>query len=386
MFEFTPKFLIWLWPICTFFTILGCAYALIAAGLLRQFAQKKVSTLPCKPSVTILKPLYGDEPGLEANLASFYQQDYGGDVQLVFGLHDEADPAAAVVQRLRQQFPGRNIALCVDPRLHGTNRKVSNLINMLSYVRHDVIVLSDSDIRVRPSYLRDVVATLGEPEVGLVTCLYRGLPGAGIWSRLAAAGLNSHFLPNVLVGLKFGLAQPCFGATIALRADTLGKIGGFEAFADRLADDYAIGMAVRGLGLGVAIPPVVVSHICYDRTFTDLVRHELRLARTIRSIDPMGYAGLGLTNPIPFALAAAALGGFDPVSMMLLLLTLACRIIVSIQGETLGSENGGRVSPWLSPLRDLLSFVVFLASFFPGALVWRGYRFVLRSDGTVTPS
>jgi ceramide glucosyltransferase len=100
----------------------------------------------------------------------------------------------------------------------------------------------------------------------------------------------------------------------------------------------------------------------------------------------MGYAGLGLTNPIPFALAAAALGGFDPVSMMLLLLTLACRIVVSIQGETLGSENGGRVSPWLGPLRDLLSFVVFLASFFPGALVWRGYRFVLRSDGTVTPS
>ena len=286
MIEFTPKLLFWLWPFCTFFVILGSLYALIAAGLLRQFAQK-TGVLPfCNAAASVLKPLYGAEPELEANLASFCQQNYCGEVQLIFGLQDQADPAAEVVEGVRRRYPECNITLCIDPRQYGANRKISNLINILHHARHDIIVLSDSDIRVDASYLENVIATLDEPDVGLVTCLYCGVPAAGIWSRLAAEAINSHFLPNVLVGLRLGLAQPCFGATIALRAATLARIGGFEAFADQLADDYAMGMAVRRLGLRVAIPPMVVGHVCYDRSFADLVRHELRAARTIRSIDP----------------------------------------------------------------------------------------------------
>jgi ceramide glucosyltransferase len=384
MFELTPKLLTWLWPICTFLVIFGCLYALIEAGLLWKFAQKKVKNLSSNPAVSVLKPLYGTEPELEANLASFCQQDYGGEVQLIFGLQHQADLAAKVVERLRQRFPKRDIRLCIDPSRHGTNPKVSNLINMMPQASHDILVLSDSDIKVAPSYLRDVTAALAEPDVGLVTYLYCGRAAAGIWSRLAAEGINSHFLPNALVGLKFGLAQPCFGATIALQARTLAEIGGFAAFADRLADDYAMGMAVRRLGLRVAIPPVIVQHVCSDGTFADLLPHELRSARTIRSIDPLGYAGLGLANPTPFALAAVMLGGFDVVSLALLLLALVSRAIVSIQGGRLG--DGGHGAPWLSPLRDLLSFAVFLASFLPGQLVWRGYRFEVRSDGTLTPS
>lgn len=382
----TLKILIWLWPICTFFTILGCAYALITVDVLRQFAQKKVARLSSSPSVTILKPLYGEEPGLEANLASFCQQDYAGDVQLVFGLHEAADPAARVVERLLRRYPTRNIALCIDPRVYGTNGKLSNLINMLPKASHDVLVLSDSDIRVAPSYLKDVIATFGESGVGLVSCLYRGVAAAGIWSHLAAAAINNHFLPNVLVGLKLGLAHPCFGSTMAIRAETLGRIGGFEPFADRLADDYAIGMAVRGLGLRVAIPPVLVDHICSEATFAELVRHELRWARTIRSIDPVGYAGLPVTNPIPFALAAAALAGFDVAGIALFLLALACRTMVSIQVGKLGDAAGGSASPWLTPLRDLLSFAIFLASLFPGPVIWRGHRALLQSDGTLRRS
>ena len=253
---------------------------------------------------------------------------------------------------------------------------------MFSHASHDLIVLADSDIRVHPLYLDGVTAALAEPGVGLVTCLYRGLPADGIWSRLAADAMNSHFLPNVLVGLKLGLAKPCFGSTIALRRDTLAKIGGFEAFADQLADDYAIGAAVRRLGLRVAIPPMLVSHICYDQTFADLVRHELRAARTIRSIDPLGYVGLLATNPTPFALAAVALGD-NLASLSLLLLALASRMAVSIQAGRLAI---GRGAFWLGPFRDLLSFAIFLASFLPGSLVWRGRRFELRSDGTLRPS
>jgi ceramide glucosyltransferase len=386
MIEFTSELLIWLWPICTFLVVLGCLYALIAAGALWQFAQKRVATPFSNAAASVLKPLCGAEPELEDNLASFCRQNHGGDVQLIFGLQDPADPAAEVVERLRHRFPERDITLCIDPRQYGANRKISNLINMVDHACHDIIVISDSDIRVDASYLENVIAPLEEPEVGIVTCVYRGVPAAGLWSRLAAEAINSHFLPNVLVGLRLRLAQPCFGATIALRAATLARIGGFEAFADQLADDYAMGMAVRRLGLRVAIPPTVVSHICYDRTFGDLVRHELRAARTIRSIEPIGYTGLAATNPTPFALAAAALAGFNVTSLSLLLLALACRMIVSLQAGRLSGEDGARGAPWLSPFRDFLSFAIFLASFLPGPLVWRGHRFEVRSDGTLTPS
>jgi ceramide glucosyltransferase len=201
------------------------------------------------------------------------------------------------------------------------------------------------------------------------------------WSRLAADAMNSHFLPNVLVGLKLGLAKPCFGSTIALRRDTWLKSADFSVCrpaCGRLRDRGG----VRRLGLRVAIPPMLVSHICYDQTFADLVRHELRAARTIRSIDPLGYVGLLATNPTPFALAAVALGD-NLASLSLLLLALASRMAVSIQAGRLAV---GRGAFWLGPFRDLLSFAIFLASFLPGSLVWRGRRFELRSDGTLRPS
>jgi ceramide glucosyltransferase len=386
MFEFTPKLLIWLWLICTFVGILGCLYALIAAGLLAKFAQKRATRNPCDRPVSVLKPLYDTEPELEANLASFCQQNYGGEIQLIFGLQKENDPALAVVERLRRRFPERDIRLCHDPKLHGANRKVSNLINMLPNASHDLLVLSDSDIRVEADYLENVIGALDGPRVGAVSCLYRGVPSGGIWAQLAAEGINTHFLPDALIGLRFGLAKPCFGSTITLRKGTLARIGGFEALADQLADDYAIGTAIRRLGLDVAIPPLLVSHICYDRSLGELFSHELRAARTIRNIDPVGYAGLVVSNPTPFALFAAVLAGFNATSLFVLLLALASRMIVSIQASKLrGGERRGSVA-WLSPFRDLLSFVVFAASFLPGPLVWRGHRYELRSDGTLTPS
>jgi ceramide glucosyltransferase len=197
--------------------------------------------------------------------------------------------------------------------------------------------------------------------------------------------INHHFLPSVLLELRLGLARPCLGSTIAIRADTLKRIGGFGAFSDQLADDYAMGEAVRGLGLRVAIPRFLVGHICSEQSFGELLGHELRWARTIRNIDPLGYAGLVATNPLPFALAAVALQGFGVAGVGLIALALACRLIVSIQ---IGRMRGGgkSVSPWLSPLRDLLSFAIFLASFVPVPMIWRGHRYALQSDGTLTPS
>ena len=386
MYQFTLQLAAWLWPIFALIAISGCIYALFATALLRRLAQRSSIALASSPGMTVLKPLCGAEPELEANLASFCDQDYDGSVQLLFGIHDPVDPAGAVVRRLRKRFPNHDIELVVDPSIEGSNRKVSNLVNMLPRMRHGIVVASDSDIRVQRDYLRVVAYALSAPGVGLVTCLYRGIPVAGLWSSLSAAAINQHFLPSVLVGLKLGFARPCFGSTIAIRAETLDRIGGFGAFSQQFADDYAMGEAVRKLGLKVAIPRFLLDHICSEQSFGELFGHELRWARTIRSIDPLGYAGSVATNPLPFALAAAALQGFGAASFGLIALTLACRLLVSIQVNAMRDGGGRGVSPWLSPLRDLLSFAVFLASFVARPMIWRGHRYELRPDGTLTPS
>jgi len=371
----------WLWLIFTLAAIAACGYALFGAALLRQFAQNMPVAVSPRPSLTLLKPLCGAEPELKTNLISFCNQDYPGSLQLILGVQDPADPARAVAEGLKELFPDRDIELVIDGDQHGANRKISNLIQMLARARHEILVLSDSDIRVEPRYLQCVISMLLARNVGLVTCLYCGFSLGGLWARLFAAAINEHFLPGALVGLKFGLAQPCTGATIAARAETLRNIGGFEVFADHLADDYAIGEAVRELGSKVAVAPILVGHGSAETSFGELVRHELRWARTLRLLAPWGYAGLVLTHATPLALIAAALGGFGATGWATIALALACRLSIPIQLKA--HSFGGDAPLWLSPIRDLLSFTVFLASFLPRPLSWRGSRYVLRSNGTL---
>jgi ceramide glucosyltransferase len=372
----------WLWLIFTLGAISGSIYALFAAVLLRRFGQKPTISAPSSPDLTVLKPLYGAEPGLEANLASFCEQDYSGRVQLLFGIHSAEDPAGQVVQRLRHRFPDRDIQIASKVHEHGQNPKISNLLNMLPHARYTLLVISDSDIKVAPDYLKEVVSALSAPNVGAVTTLYRGFPLAGFWSRLSAASINEHFLPSALVGLELGLAKPCFGATIALSKDTLQRVGGLGTFADRLADDYAIGQAVRGLGLKVAIAPMLVGHACPEQSFGELISHDLRWARTLRLIEPEGYAGLVLTHPLPLAIIAAAFNGFGPIGWGIIALALACRLSIPIQLRALPHGDGG--SLLLSPVRDLLSFAVLLLSFLPGPVSWRGRQYRAGSGGTLS--
>ncbi len=335
------------------------------------------------PGVTVLKPLHGDEPGLFANLAATCAQRYPGPVQVVFGVADEADPAAGVARAVIAAHPGLDAALVVDPARHGANGKISNLINMARLVRHEVVVLADSDMAVEPDYLVRVVDALSEPGVGAVTCLYRGLAVPGFWSRMAVAGIDHHFLPSAVFGLTVGLAKPCFGSTIALRRDTLARVGGLIAFADVLADDNALGQAVRGLGLRVAVPArPVLGHVCAATTPHAVFRQDLRWSRTIRAVDPAGFAGSIVTNPLPLATIACLAGGFGPIPLVILALTLASRLSLQLQVRHFTGARQGNL--WLGPLRDLVSFAVFCASFFPGSLDWRGHRFGVRADGTMT--
>ncbi|MBS0253302.1 MAG: bacteriohopanetetrol glucosamine biosynthesis glycosyltransferase HpnI [Proteobacteria bacterium] len=372
-----------LWLACTLIVVIGWIYTLFAAFLVARFARRPKPKLERFENVTLIKPLYGAEAGLDASLASFCRQDYPRELQMLCGVQDPADPAIATVHSLQRQFPSLDLELVVGKRRGRGNPKVDNISNMFPAAKHDLLILSDSDMRVAPDYAQQVSALLQQPEVGLVTCLYRGAPLTGFWSRMAAAAVDQHFLPSVLVGLAFGLAKPCFGSTIGLRRSTLERIGGFEAFADTLADDYAMGDAVRRLGFKVEIAPFTVGHTFSEASFSELLAHELRWARTIRLVDPAGYAGSFVTHPLPFALAALPLSGFNAIAWMILAVTLACRLFIPIQVEKLA--GGGKSTLWLSPLRDLLSFAVFVASFVPGAVNWRGRRYSVGSDGTVTP-
>ena len=360
---------------------LGCFFAIGAAWLAGRLAPGQPSRAPPGTAgVTILKPLHGAEPGLYANLASFCIQDYPGPVQIIFGVEDGLDPAVPIVRRLIEVFPELELKLVIDGRRRGANRKISNLINMVFQISHELIVLSDSDIQVGPDYLATVLGRL-KGRVGLVTCPYRGAPTDSPWAQLEAQMINHHFLPNVLVGVRLGLARPCFGSTIALRASTLAAIGGFEAFVDQLADDYAMGEAVRNAGLEVAMCPQIVTHLCTEADMRELIRHELRWARTIRLVDPIGFAGAAITHPLPLAVLGALFSSFGAASLVMIASALASRLILQMYvDDALGIRD---TRFWWGPVRDMLSFAIFVASFFGNDVTWRGQRYNVREDGSL---
>ena len=379
--------LTWLSPLLLIVAVAGCVYGLTAAWLAGRFAAAAPARLPADaaaPSVTVLKPLCGLEPRLYENLETFCRQDYAGPVQIVFGVQNAADPAIGVVERLQAAYPALRIDLVVDPRQHGSNRKVSNLINMAERIAHAVIVLADSDMVVRPDYLERVVAALSQPGVTGVTCLYHGVPAhRGVYAHLSALAIDVQFLPNVVMGTALGLAKPCFGSTIAFRTESLAAIGGFQRIRNDLADDYELGEALRGLGGRVVIPNFTIGHTCVDTEIRGLWRHELRWNRTIRNVDPGGYAGSIVTHAFPLALIGALLPGAGTPALAVAALALACRIVLCARLER---AFGLDAHPyWLLPIRDILSFANFSWGFVSGAVTWKGHDYRVVADGTLIP-
>jgi ceramide glucosyltransferase len=370
----------WLGAASLALAVAGCVYALGAALAVRRFAGDNGAVDGAFPGVSILKPLSGVASGLYEDLTSFCDQDYRGSVQVLFGVQTSDDDAVALVERLITERPGRNLELVLHVPDRESNPKIANLAGLERRIRHEVVIIADADIAVPRDYLQRTVAALHSPEVGAVTFLYRGVARGGFWSQLATMGIDYHFLPSVLVGITLGLARPCFGSTIALRRETLAAIGGFDAVADRIADDYAIGVAVRAAGMKVAIPSMVLEHACSEQTARELLRHELRWARTVRAVNPLGYAGLIVAHPLPFAILAAVLtaGG---LGVAMIAVAVGARLVLQLQVDhTLGVRSDRR---WLGPVRDLLAFGVYMASFFVNVVDWRGRRYRIRSDGTL---
>lgn len=364
----------------------GAAYAFSAAFLAARFMRAAPVARPgVPPAVTILKPLHLYEPGLSENLESFFAQAYTGPIQIVFGVHDEADPAIAVVRNLQGRYPHLDTSIVANGALYGANAKISNLVNMLPAAKHDILILSDSDIRVPPHWLGHVTQALAEPGVGLVTCLYTGtVPKGlqGLWPTLSAMGTSYEFLPNVVLGTSLGLADPCMGSTIALSRSVLEEIGGFLAFADYLADDYEIGRAVRDKGYRLAIPPIGVGHAASELSFKELLRHELRWTRTIRTVNPMGHLGSIVTFGFPISLMAAMLLSFHWLGLALVVFTLFARLFLKRRIDGIFGTCAGPF--WLLPVRDLLSFLVFVMSQFGETVYWRGTRFSVEPSGALS--
>jgi ceramide glucosyltransferase len=373
------SFVVSLGDVCLAIAFVGCIFMLFESGFVLGFREQKSTAGGSQPAITILKPLHTAEPGLEARLDALCRQDYDGPVQILCGARDPGAPAVSLVRAMQRRRPDERIELHVDSRQHGRNGKVSNLINMLPRIRHDTIVLSDSDIVVEPGYLRGIAALLARPRVGAVTCLYHGIGGKGLWARLSALAINTNFLPQAITGLALKVTKPCFGATIAMPRSTLDRIGGFAPFADDLADDYAIGLAVRSTGYDVVTAPFLVGHRCFEGSLRQLMRHQIRVARTIKSIDPIGYTGTIITHPLPLALLGMLSG--STAAALLVIAALASRVTLCRCVERrfgLSRENY-----WLIPLQDIIAFTVYVLSFFGATVHWRGADYRVTADGTL---
>lgn len=348
-----------------------CFLTIIAALRFRS-----VSLAASREPVSVLKPLSGADHDLEENLCSFFEQDYA-EFELIFAARTEGDAAIPVVRKLQAEHPGVAARLIVTGEPPYANAKVFSIDRMLAEARHDLLVMSDSDIRVDRGFLASIAAEFRDPAIALATCPYRAIAGPSIWSELEALGMNTEFWGGVLVarmieGMKFAV-----GPTIVARREVFPAIGGCERLKDYLAEDFVMGKLAAEAGCQVILARTVVEHHIGSETWKDNAAHRLRWVRSTRRSRPAGYAGEIFTYPLPFALLFCAVA---PSWWPALLIALLCRGLAAwvVAHRVLST----RVNWALLPLQDLLSFCFWIAGFFGNTIQWRGRRYWLREDGT----
>jgi ceramide glucosyltransferase len=369
----------WVVDLCMAGAAVGCAYFAVVGWLVLRYRIGERGRAPVPVPVSVMMPLCGNEPGLYERLLALCDQNYAGKFEIVCGTLDPHDPALDIVEAVRRSRPNADLHCHADTMTHGHSMKVSNLSNISKHVRYETLVMIDSDIEVTPDYIARVVSELQQPGVGALTCLYYGIDSGTAWSRLSAMTATLHFIPNVVGGLALGLAHPCLGPTIAMSRDMLRRIGGFAAFADQLFDDYAIGEAVRATGYTVSVSSFAVGHVYQEANARALVASQLRQACTIKGIDPVGHAGSIITHPFALALVALALGGGEE-ALALATVALASRIAL---WWCMQYRFGARSNDYLLiPVRELIGFAAYVASFFVATVTWRGQRYRL-SDHTL---
>ena len=360
------------------------AYSVISLVCARRFFSAAKPEASSFPAITILKPVKGIDADSYANFASFCQQDYPGAVQMLFALASPDDPAIPVIHQLMNDYPDHDISLVVNPAIHGPNYKVSNLINAFPQVRYDIIIVCDSDIRVTPQYLKSVTSHFSDPQVGLVTSLYRTSTVHGIATAVEATGFTAEMIPNVMVALQLEGLSFALGASMAVRREALEAIGGFEALADYLADDYQLGNKLHRVGWRIALDSCFVESMMKAENLPSVMARQLRWARTMRVSRPGGYLASGITFPFPAVLLAAFLAPSTPIALAAIMLLYSGRLtITTIFSRCLVKDGLLPCWLWLIPLRDMLAFCSWALSFLGNRVEWRGSRFILKPGGKI---
>ncbi|MFL6415331.1 MAG: bacteriohopanetetrol glucosamine biosynthesis glycosyltransferase HpnI [Bryobacteraceae bacterium] len=362
--------------------LVGCwVYCILAiAAALRHARIPATGEVSTSAAISILKPLSGLDEGLEENLRSFFEQDYAT-FELLFAVRQENDPAVPIVRRLIAEYPSVPAKLILTGEPPYPHAKVYSLQCMLDRSRHDLVVMSDSDVRVDLDFCRKLAAEFSDQNLGLVTCPYRAVSGKAIWSRLEAVGMNTDFHAGLFTAVMMEGTKFAVGPTIVARKSVLLALGGMERVKDYLAEDYMLGRIAAELGFVVRLSPYVVEHRIGSEGMLKNFSHRLRWARSTRRSRPWGYVGQFFTHPLPVGLTTALV---CPEVWPFMVVTLALRVV---SAWTVSQGILRARVPWLLlPLQDMLGFVFWVAGFFGNSINWRGQRYILNRDGTVQPA
>lgn len=372
--------------VATVLALCGMGFYVLCLWSVRSFRRESRKPQPqFNPPVSILKPLRGVDPQMYESFRSHCVQDYP-EYEIIFGVNDADDPAVEAVHQLMREFPSCKIRLMICPEVLGTNRKTSNVVQMLRLARYDHILINDSDIYVTPDYLRRVMAPFGRLTVGMVTCPYRGIAARTLGSKLESVGISTDFFAGVLSawkienGLHFAL-----GSTLAMSRAALDAIGGLEPLVDHLADDFELGSRISKVGLEVVLVDLVVETHLPAYSFGDFFEHQMRWARSTRDSRRRGYFGVLLTFGLPWAMIATLLSHGAWWAWTVLGASALLRAAVAFQVGGVVRDPAIARHLWLVPLRDLIAFWVWFASFTGHHVHWRGDIFILE-DGKIRPA
>ena len=363
--------------------------ALIGAGTFRREARRQAAeaaSLTTLPPVSVLKPVHGLETRLKENVESFFRQDYP-DYEILFAADEEDDAALAVIREVCARYPKIRSRVLVTGRPPWPNPPSYSFARMAEVAAHEILVTSDSDVEVAPNYLREVVPPMLDPKTGMSTCLYRGKNAGGFWSALDAIGMSVEMTAgvltaNLLEGMKFGL-----GPTIVARKDSVEKIGGYRVLGDYFSNDFVIGNLIEKAGYRVVLSRHVIDHVVPPMTLRRMWERQVRWAKGTRYSRPKGHFGTGLVFAMPYGIlgfaAAAALGWWE-IGAWFLSVAIVNRLIEALAiGWGVVRDPVARRAPWLYPIRDLLGFCVWTASYLSKKAVWRDSRYELVDGGRI---
>ena len=336
------------------------------------------------PPLSILKPIQGLEADEYEALASFCRLDYP-EYQIIFAARDHDDPALAVVKRIMEEFPHLDTELVISTDSIGANQKVNNLANTLPFVKHSLLLISDSDIHVNPDYLRHIVQPFKSSSVGVVTCMYRS-PATGPVAELEGMGISTDFHAGAMAARKLEGMTFAFGSTILMRKETLEAIGGFASVADYIADDFLLGNLSAAAGYEVVLSDYIVDHPIPSQKLSEMLRHQTRWNRSIRASRPWGYTGLIFTHGTAASLLLLLISGGSIFGWAALVVVWASRLAMGwVAGVHCLKDPTAKKRLWLIPARDLITFLLWCYSFIGKTIEWRGRKYILKKGGKMVP-